>query len=154
MESRCRNTIHGRERRYGMELSSIKKDRFFNGFIAGLLGGIVPFAFNFGSRALGFTTLVWADFMGAFTMGNRPEGIFEVLFFIGVQFVFLGLLGAIFALILPFITSRRYLFKGALYGTTLWFLLFRSLTFCSCQNLRKSPLRLLYLMSLVQPFGV
>ncbi len=57
-------------------------------------------------------------------MGSRPEGIFETVFFIGVQFVFLGLLGAIFALILPFITSEHHLFKGALYGATGWFIFF------------------------------
>ena len=40
------------------------KERFSNGFISGLVGGIVPLAINFGSRALNFNYrqypwLVW-----------------------------------------------------------------------------------------------
>ena len=74
------------------------KNRFSNGFISGLVGGIVPLSINFGSRALNLNTLVWVDYMGIFLLNRRPEGILEVAFLIGVQFVFLGLLGAIFAL--------------------------------------------------------
>ena len=100
------------------------KDRVTYGFVAGILGALVPFVINFGSRALELTTLVWADFMGLFIMGKRPETTFEMAFFIGSQFVFLGLLGSVFALILPFITSQHLLFKGALYGVAVWFILF------------------------------
>jgi uncharacterized membrane protein YagU involved in acid resistance len=117
------------------------KDRFYNGFISGLLGGVVPFAFNYGSHALGFSTLVWADFMGAFIMGKRPENILEMVFFVGVQFVFLGLLGAIFALILPLITSKHYLFKGALYGATVWFIVFSFPYLLQLPDLAFVPLR-------------
>ena len=88
------------------------KDRFSNGFISGLVGGIVPLSINFGSRALDLNTLVWADYMGIFLLNRRPQGILEMVFLLGIQLVFLGLLGAIFALILPLLTSKRDIFKG------------------------------------------
>jgi uncharacterized membrane protein YagU involved in acid resistance len=100
------------------------KDRFSHGFVSGILAGLIPFVFNFGSRALGFTTLVWADFMGLFLLGRRPDTTSEWAFSISVQFVFLGILGALFALILPYIPSKRHLLKGALFGTTVRFTLF------------------------------
>jgi len=115
------------------------KDRFYYGFISGLLGGIVPFVINYGSRTLGLNTLVWADFMGTFVMGRRPEGIIEMIFFIGLQFVFLGLLGAIFALLLPLITSKHHLFKGAIYGATVWFILFTLPYLLQLPDLAEAP---------------
>ena len=102
------------------------KDRFTTGFVAGFVGGLAPFVFNFSSRALGFTTLVWADFMGFYIFGRKATGggAAEMVFAIGAQFVLLGILGSIFSLILPHITSHRHLFKGALYGTVIWFISF------------------------------
>jgi uncharacterized membrane protein YagU involved in acid resistance len=107
-----------------MRRSFIMKDRFSIGFTSGIIGGLVPFIFNFSSRALGFTTLLWSDFMGSIMLGRMPEGTLERVFFVVVEFMFLGVLGAIFALILPYISSKRHLFKGALFGVTVWFILF------------------------------
>ncbi len=117
------------------------KDRLTNGFVAGTLGGLVAFVINFGSQSLEFTTLVWSDFMGLFIMGKKPETAFEIAFFIGGQFVFLGLLGSVFALILPFVTSKHLLFKGALYGITAWFLLFSLPFLLQIPELKNVPLK-------------
>ncbi|MBM7624237.1 hypothetical protein [Sporohalobacter salinus] len=98
------------------------KDRFYNGFISGVIGGITPFIFNFSSLALEFTTLTWKDFLGLFVIGKIPKTILEIAFFIGMQYAFLGILGAIFAIIIPHISSKHLIFKGALYGAGMWFI--------------------------------
>ncbi len=110
------------------------EDRFTTGFVSGVLGGIVSFIISFGSFSLGLNTLVWADFMGTFIMDKKPEGFIEMLFFIGVQFAFLGILGAIFAFIIPYISSKYIAFKGAMYGATIWFVLL------SLPNLFQDPI--------------
>ena len=79
------------------------KDRFFYGFIAGIIGGIVPLLISFGCKTLGLTTIVWVDFMSTFMLARRPANAAEIAFFIVIQFIFLGVLGAIFAMILPYI---------------------------------------------------
>jgi uncharacterized membrane protein YagU involved in acid resistance len=119
----------------------MKKDRLTYGFIAGFLGALVPFIINFGSRALEFNTLVWSDFLSLYIMGRKPETALEMAFFIGSQFVFLGLLGSIFALALPLVTSKHHLFKGALYGIAVWFLLFSLPFLLKLPELQDIPLQ-------------
>lgn len=116
------------------------KDRFFNGFVAGIISGVVPLVINFGCKALGWSTLVWADFMGTFMLGRMPEGTAETIYFAVVQFVFLGVLGAIFALVLPIITSARHLFKGVVFGVPSGISYFLYLIFYSFLILWTSPL--------------
>jgi uncharacterized membrane protein YagU involved in acid resistance len=73
--------------------------------------------------------------------GRRPDSFLEVAFFIVVQFVFLGILGAIFSLIVPFISSKRLLFKGALFGKTVWLILFSLLYLLQLPELKEVPLK-------------
>ena len=53
-------------------------DRLLNGFIAGVIAGVIPVIINFIGRALELTTLVWADFMAVFVIGSRPETTVEL----------------------------------------------------------------------------
>ncbi len=117
------------------------KDRFSNGFIAGFAGGVVPLVFNIVTRALGFTTILWEDYMGVFMVGRRPGDMAEHVFFSVVQFFFLGVLGIIFALILPYISSKRHLFKGAIYGITIWYILYSMPYLLRLPDLDVAPLK-------------
>ena len=100
------------------------KDHFSYGFASGAIAGLLPLVINLGTRALKLNTLVWADFMGALILGRSPEETLESIFLIIIQFGFLGLWGGVFALLPPLVTSKRYLFKGAVYGGSLWYVLF------------------------------
>ncbi len=100
------------------------KDRFSNGFASGVVAGLVPLIINYSSRALGLSTLVWADFMGLFILGRRPDAVSEWALTILLQFALLGILGGVFALVLPAISSQRRIFKGAVFGAAVWFVLF------------------------------
>ncbi len=117
------------------------KDRLFNGFLAGFLGSIVPVAINFGTLALGINTVLWADYMSTFILGRKPQGAFEIIIFVTVQFIFLGFLGAVFSTLLPFITSKHLFFKGALYGLIVWFILFSLPYLLQLPYFAISPLR-------------
>ncbi|MBE0465736.1 MAG: hypothetical protein IBX71_00710 [Candidatus Desulforudis sp.] len=117
------------------------KDRFTHGFVSGIVAGLVPFAFNYGTRALEFNTVVWADFMGLFILGRRPDAPLEWAFLIGVQFGFLGILGSIFALIIPVISSKRILFKGAVFGAAVWFIFFSLPSLLQVGTLEAVPLK-------------
>lgn len=117
------------------------KDRFFYGFIAGIIGGIVPLLISFGCKTLGLTTIVWVDFMSTFMLARRPANAAEIAFFIVIQFIFLGVLGAIFAMILPYISGDRPLFKGAVYGVTVWYILFSIPYLLQLHDLEKVPLK-------------
>ncbi len=99
-------------------------DRFTRGLIAGIIAGIVPFIFNFGAKMLNFSTLVWADFMGLFVLGRRPEGTGEMIFTIILQFFLLGIMGVVFAFIISLFSSQNYWLKGTVFGGSIWFLIY------------------------------
>ncbi|MEJ6949464.1 hypothetical protein [Natronospora cellulosivora (SeqCode)] len=101
----------------------MKKDRVYNGFIAGFFASIVPTVINNGAIALDLSTFLWSDYMGLFIMGQEPDGFIQTLFFFAAMYVFMGLLGAIFSFILPYISSQHIFFKGVLFGITTWYIL-------------------------------
>lgn len=102
----------------------VMKDRFTNGFVSGFIAGLVPWGINWGTRALDLNTVVWVDFMGLFILGRGPQDVAEIIYMLIIQFGFFGVLGIGFALIIPHISSKRLIFKGAIFGLTIWFILF------------------------------
>lgn len=117
------------------------KDRITRGFIAGIISGIVPFALNFGSYYINFTTARWSEFMGVLLFGSPPATIGKVIFAVIAVFIFLGFLGTIFALTVPLVSSRSYLLKGFMYGTAIWFISFSATTFFQIAELQAPPLK-------------
>ncbi|ACB85118.1 hypothetical protein [Natranaerobius thermophilus] len=116
-------------------------DRFYSGFISGILAGIFPIIINLGSLLIGLTTLIWSDFMSVYIIGRTPEGIWETLFFILVQFLFLGVLGIFFTFLLPHILSKRIVLKGFLYGIVVWLVLFTMPNILGIPKLEEVPIK-------------
>lgn len=102
------------------------KDRFTNGFVAGILAGILPMSINLACRALGLTELLWSDFLAMYTFGQLTNaGPLHMIFSMAMEFILLGFLGGIFArYVIPSVSSRYQLFKGVLYGIMGWMLFF------------------------------
>jgi len=100
------------------------RDRFTRGFVAGTIAGIPTVAINFGAYYLNLTILLWTDFMGLFTYGRKPAAALELIFSLLALFFFLGLLGAIMAYLLALLSSGNYLFKGWIFGVSIWFAAF------------------------------
>lgn len=92
-------------------------DRLYRGAIAGVIGGIVMNSWSFLSyHVLHFTTRRFTDWMGVVVYGDLPRTLPETLYALMLHLVWVGLLGVLFAYIIPRITSRGYLLTGAFYG--------------------------------------
>ena len=119
----------------------VMKDRFTNGFVSGFTAGLVPWAINWSLQALDINTVVWVDFMGLFILGRGPQDVAEIIYMLIMQFGFFGVLGVVFALIVPLISSRRLIFKGAVFGLSVWFILFSLPTLFQIGQLEVFPLK-------------
>ncbi|KJS76102.1 MAG: hypothetical protein JL56_06045 [Desulfotomaculum sp. BICA1-6] len=100
------------------------KDRLLRGFMAGVAGGVVMDVFNLASYYLGIAELRFLDWSALVIYGAKPISIAETVFALIAHLIFTGILGIIFAYLLTLITSTNYLLRGALFGSTMWFLLY------------------------------
>jgi len=97
------------------------KDRLTRGFVAGLVGGVAMNVVSLASYYLNLGELRYLDWAGIMMYGFRPHNFLSAAFAQVIQILQVGILGAVFAYLLPLTTSRNYLLKGWLYGTALWF---------------------------------
>jgi hypothetical protein len=94
-----------------------------SGFLAGLLAGVVMVGWNlFDFYFLHLTKTRLLDYLNILTSGLPPHGPGEVLFAQGLHLLWLGFLGVVFAYLVPFISSRNFLFRGWLYSIVVWIL--------------------------------
>ena len=96
-------------------------DRLTRGFIAGVLGGIAMSLTNFISYVLGIAEVLYLDWAAVLIYGYRFSTTGEAVIAQGGQFLFSGIAGIIFAYLIPMVTSVNHLFKGMLFGLTVWF---------------------------------
>jgi len=109
-------------------------DRTFRGFIAGISAGLIvsiihlPAYYWFHIIKIRF--LDWAAIL---FMRGLPQNTAETIFAWVQQLIWDGIMGIIFALILPQISSKYYSIKGAIYGV------FLSFIFCSIAIMFRLP---------------
>lgn len=95
-------------------------DRFVSGFIAGGVGGILKNIWSFlAFHVLGFGQLRFADWASVIIFGRLASSTMEVVFSTLAYLIFVGILGIVFAYLIPALSSRFYLFKGVIYGICL-----------------------------------
>jgi Na+/proline symporter len=95
-----------------------------NGYIAGVISGLVPFTINSTTKAFDLNTVLWMDYFSKLFLGRTAATALESVYFIIIQFLFLGLLGSFFAMLIPKVTKKFLWFKGIIYGLLIWFVLF------------------------------
>jgi ABC-type phosphate/phosphonate transport system permease subunit len=101
------------------------KDRFTLGFIAGIIGAIPMNAMSlFNYHVTHLAELRYLDFAGFMIFGKLPKTAGEVILSQIVQLAFSGVLGALFAKFLEWVTPENAWFKGVLWGTGAWFVLY------------------------------
>jgi hypothetical protein len=100
------------------------QDRLTRGFFAGLAGGIAMNVINLTSFYAGIAELRFLDWAAYTIYGTKPQNFAETVFAQGAQLIFVGILGIIFAYLIPVLTSRNYLLRGWLYGAIIWFSLY------------------------------
>ena len=99
-------------------------DRFARGLIAGLVGGVIMNIISLVSYSLGITELRFLDWSAIAIYGLKPESLVEAVFAQLAQFVFVGVLGVLFAYLIAAMGSKNHLLKGWLYGSGMWFVLY------------------------------
>jgi len=93
-------------------------------FIAGVFGGIVKDLFDFlFYYGLHFVHYRYLDFAAAIIYGGKPAFWFDTAFAQFVELIFSGVLGILYATLIPNETNRNYLIKGWLYGVSIWLFL-------------------------------
>lgn len=104
------------------------KDRVYYGFLAGLLASVFKFIYGWTIDLvllpLGYDITRWHDFAGALLYGFKPILWYEVAFAEASVITFEGFMGICFAYLIKQTTSSHYVFKGWLFGVSIWFLSF------------------------------
>lgn len=101
------------------------QDRLTRGFIAGLVGGIAMNIVSLISyHILNIAELRYLDWAAIVIYGTKARNFAEVVFAQAIQLIFVGILGIIFAYLIPAISSKNYLLRGWLFGSFIWFLLY------------------------------
>jgi len=119
----------------------VVEDRFSRGFVSGIIAGVPTLIFNNVAYYLNLSTLRWLDFGGILILGKKPGNLLETLFSaVGVYF-FVGVLGIIFCFLTPRISSKNYLLKTWVYGTSLWFIFYAMLHLFQVPQLIHIPLK-------------
>lgn len=100
-------------------------DRFFRGFTAGVAGGIVMNLWTiFATTVLNWEIIRFIDWAGIIVFGDLPRSHAEGLISLFLQLVWVGVLGIIFAYLIPLVTSQAYLLKGLIYGIVIGFIIY------------------------------
>ena len=97
-------------------------DKYANGFISGLAGGVAAAATNLLLILfLKFGNVMFGDFAGVLVFGYLPKSFWEIAIAYLVYFGFAGTLGVIFAYLIPVLSFKYFLFKGIHFGIGVWF---------------------------------
>lgn len=114
------------------------KDRFTKGFIAGIAGWFPQFVFTTTMYyAFHLVKLRYLDFSAILGYGHKPQNWLQTIFAELIVVGFLGVLGAIFALVIKVIRSTNIMLKGALFGAGVWFLIFATTYVSKVEGLYK-----------------
>lgn len=99
-----------------------KHDRLTRGFLAGLAGGLAMALLNLVLFAARLAEVRYLDWAAIWIYGHKPTSPGEIIFAQIIHLLFAGLMGILFAYLIPQVTSRNLWFKGVLFAWLVWFL--------------------------------
>lgn len=100
-------------------------DRFTRGLIAGIISSIIMNVWDFISfYLLKFSNLLYLDWASIMIYGDKPANLSEYMFSLITQIAWSSLLAIFFTFLIPHITSKNYLIKGAFYGFIISFIIY------------------------------
>lgn len=99
-------------------------DRLIRGFTAGLISGIAVDVLDLLSNTLGIDEMTYFDWAGIVIFGSTPNKLSEYMVSVFAQLFLCGILGIIYAYLIPQVTSKNHLLKGWIFGVTTWFVFF------------------------------
>ncbi len=111
------------------------KDRFINGFLAGVSAGIVMNLWGFLAGAMRFTDLRMVDWTAIIVFGHKPPfNSIEILIALLANLFFTGLLGIGFIALLSIIKNNTIYFKGWIYSVAIWFMIYAVTTLAKVEG--------------------
>lgn len=99
-------------------------DRFTRGFLSGIVAGLVNNAITLTSYYFNINQLRWLDWASLLVFNRRPGNVIETIITYGLQLMFSGILGILFAYLTRIIGSTNYYLKAVIFGLGSWFMLF------------------------------
>lgn len=100
-------------------------DRFTRGWVAGSCGGLIGGIFGFLPYYLGISTMRSTDWAAILIYGRVPPfGLAEQLYALVVYAGSCGIMGIVFAYLLPLITEVNLFFKGWIIFLIPWWMLY------------------------------
>jgi len=100
----------------------IKMNKLTFGFFAGVCAGIIKNGLDLWVYyGIGFQHHRYLDHASGILLGRPADNLLQALFFLFIDLWFTGLMGLLFTLLIPHLQNKHYLFRGWLFGTTLWF---------------------------------
>lgn len=99
----------------------IIRERFTRGFVAGVIAGAISSLADYISYLLGIGELLYIEWAAVLLYGYRVRTLGETIVAQLGQLFFSGILGVGFAYLLRAVNTENYLFKGVVYGITVWF---------------------------------
>lgn len=116
-------------------------DRFFRGLLAGMIGGVTMNIWSLIEVSIFSLEIVrFIDWASIFLYGDLPRSHTEGLVALFMHVLWTGLLGVIFAFLIPQITSRGYLIKGVVYGVLVGFITYAIPTMFQMPMLKETSL--------------
>jgi hypothetical protein len=101
------------------------KDKLTLGFIEGTIAGVVSSLSDLIMVDwIKFGKIRFLDFAGVHLFGFKPETLGEKMFAQVAEIFFTGLLGIIFVYWIDKVKRENILFKGFVFGNTIWFILY------------------------------
>jgi len=98
------------------------KDRFMNGFAAGVLADVPVVIIDALAGLFNLDKLDFVHFASILAFDDMQLNIWEYVFTTILQFSFAGLLGVIFAYLIPVIKEKYYYFKAVIFSSGIvWF---------------------------------
>lgn len=100
-------------------------DRFYRGLLAGIIGGVAMNVWSlFSYHILHFSNRRFLDWAGVIMYGHLPKTTFQAVYALTTQLIWVGLLGILFAFLVPKVTSRSYLGKGVFYSLSMGLIIY------------------------------
>ncbi|MHB9094878.1 MAG: hypothetical protein ACYC21_09400 [Eubacteriales bacterium] len=99
---------------------SFLNDRFTRGFLAGIIATIPSIMVNLAGHYY-YHTMLYQDFANILIYGHLTSPLINKVLASFATFLFMGVLGGLFAFLIKWGSSKNIAFKGIIYGAFTWF---------------------------------
>jgi hypothetical protein len=100
------------------------KDRFMNGFVAGVIADLPVIVLDFLASKLKLDKLDFKDFVSILAFAEPKPDFGESIFASIVQCLFAGVIGVAFNYFIKLVKKEYYYIKAFIFGAMIWFIIY------------------------------